>query len=680
MTTSSNLKIVPERAKPAPLQIVPKVSDAEVRAILIENEKSTLLRFSTAGSVDDGKSTLIGRLLHDSKNVYEDHIAALEKKAVSKGIEIDLSHLTDGLKAEQEQGITIDVAYRYFSTPHRRFILADTPGHEQYTRNMATGASTADLTIILIDARKGVVTQTKRHSFIASLLGVPRLLVAVNKMDLVSYEEEVYEKIRQEYTVFASKLGIREIRFIPVSALKGDNIVARSDTMSWYHGETIMEYLENVYVASDSNQVDFRFPVQYVVRPDQNYRGYAGQIKSGSVRVGEEVLVIPSMKKSIVKSIDYLSSDPSKCQLESASAPQSVTISLEDEIDISRGDMLVRPNNMPKVKQEFEAMIVWMNEEPMSLSKSYIVMHTSRETRGYIGDIKYRVDVNSLSREPGEPLKLNEIGRVSITTKAPLFIDSYNKNRFTGNFVLVDPENFLTIAAGMIIDRMPEDVEAGSKSKDIHSKNVRSQNVRSQDIRSQDIHREEGKINRALREKSFGHKAMTIWCTGLSGSGKSTIAKGIESRFFESQRPVYRLDGDNLRFGLNKDLGFSKENRTENIRRAAEVAKLFNDAGLSVICSLISPMREDRERAKEIVGAEHFFELYLSAPLSECEKRDPHGLYKKARAGEIKEFTGITAPYEPPLDAELTLDTAALSPDECIRLILEKLKTRHIKA
>jgi bifunctional enzyme CysN/CysC len=643
-----------------------RISDEEVRAILAKGEKTSLLRFSTAGSVDDGKSTLIGRLLHDSKNVYEDHISALEKKAQSKGsVGIDLAHLTDGLKAEQEQGITIDVAYRYFSTPKRRFILADTPGHEQYTRNMATGASTADLTIILIDARKGILTQTKRHSFIASLLGVPRLLVAVNKMDLVDYSQEVFESIKQEYTTFAAKLGVREIKFIPVSALKGDCIVERGDSMSWYSGETILEYLENVYVAGDGNSVDFRFPVQYVLRPDQNYRGYAGQIRSGHIQVGEEVMVLPSQRRSKIKSIDYLDVDPNKCSLESASAPQSVALSLEDEIDISRGDMLVRSHNVPHVRQEFEAMLVWMSETPMDCSRSYIVMHTSRETKSYINEVSYRIDVNSLSREEGQPLSLNEIGRVSITTRAPLFVDPYGKNRSTGNFIVIDEETFHTVAGGMIIDRQPQEV--------FHQA---SDEGTAQSPRSQFIHREDSVIDRRAREEAFGHKAVTVWCTGLSGSGKSTIAKALEDKLFQDKRPVYRLDGDNLRFGLNNNLGFSKDDRRENIRRAAEVAKLFNDAGITVICSLISPMAIDRARAKEIIGADSFIEVFLSTPLAECEKRDPHGLYRKARAGEIEGFTGISSPYEAPESADIEIDTSVCSVEVAVELLVREMVSK----
>jgi len=635
------------------------LTDAQVREILAKSERTTMLRFSTAGSVDDGKSTLIGRLLSDSKNVYDDHIAALEKKAKNKGEDqIDLALLTDGLRAEQEQGITIDVAYRYFSTPKRRFILADTPGHEQYTRNMATGASNADLTIILIDARKGVLTQTKRHSFIASLLGVPRLLVCVNKMDLVDYKQEVFDEICADYSAFSAKLGIKEIKFIPVSALKGDFIVAPSKNMPWYSGETVMEHLENVYIGADRNQIDFRFPVQYVIRPDQNYRGYAGQIRSGSISVGEDVVVLPSLRGSKVRSIDYMDADPAKRSIESAAAPLSVSITLDDEIDISRGDMIVRSHNIPQVRQEFEAMLVWMSEQPMDRARSYIIMHTSRQTKSYVTAVNYRVNVNSLHREEGKALELNEIGRVSITTKQPLFIDPYERNRSTGNFILVDEDSFQTVAGGMIIDRQPREI-AGVGGKN--------------SPRSADIHREDGSITRQARESYFGHRAVTVWCTGLSGSGKSTVAKALEARMFNDNRPVYRLDGDNLRFGINRDLGFSKEERRENIRRAAEVAKLFNDAGVSVICSLISPMREDRERAREIVGPESFVEVYLSAPISECERRDPHGLYRKARAGEISEFTGVSAPYEAPEQADLELDTSKLSVEESVELLIRKL-------
>ncbi len=635
--------------------VLQQASQADFQALIDQARESTVLRFSTAGSVDDGKSTLIGRLLFDSKNIYDDHLSAIEKATPASEGALSLALLTDGLRAEREQGITIDVAYRYFSTPKRRFILADTPGHEQYTRNMATGASTADVTIVLIDARKGVVAQTRRHSFIASLLGVPRLLVTVNKMDLVEYSKEVFEKIVADFSEFAVKLGIKDLRFIPVAALHGDNVVEPSKHMAWYHGETVMQYLENVYIGSDRNQVDFRFPVQYVIRPHQNYRGYAGQLQSGSIRVGEEVMVMPSQKRSRIRSIDCFEGGLGSGKLEVAWAPMSVAISLEDEIDISRGDMLVRPRNYPKARTDVDALVVWMSETPMDRRKEYLILHTSRESRAAISQIDYRVDVNTLSRMPAAELALNEIGRVSFKMRAPIFVDSYSRNRNTGSFVIVDSEDFRTVGVGMALDRI------GQSGKDEF------------ELSRRELHREEGAISRKDREQLFDAKAQTFWMTGLSGSGKSTVAKLLEERLFRDKRPVYRLDGDNLRFGLNRDLGFSKDDRTENIRRVAEVAKLLNDAGISVICSFISPYRADRENARQIIGDESFLEIYLATPLEVCEKRDPHGLYKKARVGELKEFTGVSAPYEEPLSPEITIDSSKLSPAECVDLIVTHL-------
>lgn len=630
----------------------------QFQKLLEEATKGSLLRFSTAGSVDDGKSTLIGRLLHDSKNIYEDQLSTLQKdsKGGEGGEKLSLALVTDGLKAEREQGITIDVAYRYFSTPKRRFILADTPGHEQYTRNMATGASTADLTIVLIDASKGVVVQTKRHAFIASLMGVPRLLVAINKMDLAGFDEGVYTKIRDEFEEFASRLGIKELRFIPVSALKGDNIVRASTQMPWFHGETIMEYLENVYIGGDINMVDFRFPVQGTQRPHQNYRGYSGQIASGIIHCGDEIMALPSMKKSRVKSIDIFGEPGKLKNLPSAQAPRSVTIVLEDEIDIGRGDMIVRSLNAPSPLQQFEAMLVWMSEERLDPQKPYLVRHTTRETKLIVNEIAYRVDVNTLSRTKTETLALNEIGRVSFTATMPLFLDSYRKNRSTGNFILIDPGTYRTVAAGMVIDRLPQNVRAKTPAS--------AANI------NPDLHEEKGAIDRKAREERSGHRAKTIWFTGLSGSGKSTLAKALEQKLFEGGRQIYRLDGDNLRGGLNKDLGFSAADRTENIRRVAEVARLFNEAGVSVICAFISPYENDRRSAREVIGAESFVEVYLETPLEVCESRDPHSLYKKARAGKLKEFTGVSAPYEPPKNAELVLNTANHDVSSCLDIIM----------
>lgn len=639
----------------------------DLNNLLHQSAHSSVLRFSTAGSVDDGKSTLIGRLLFDSKNVYEDHIQAIRQTSNQRNQSFQeaLAYLTDGLKAEREQGITIDVAYRYFSTPRRHFILADSPGHEQYTRNMATGASTANLSILLVDAQKGVVTQTKRHAFITVLLGVPRLLIAINKMDLIGYSEQRYLEIKEEFEEFATKLGARELRFIPVSALAGDNIVEHSNQMPWYSGETVLEYLENIYVASDVNLVDLRFPIQYVMR-EQNFRGYAGQIASGVMRPGDDVTVLPSLRQTKIKSIE-LSSGNDKSQLTLAFAPMSVTVTLQDEIDIVRGDLLARTNNIPQIKNQFEAMVVWMGDQPMQPDESLLIRHTTRESKVYIDQLRYKIDVNTLHRLPGDKLSLNEIGRLSLTSAKPLFLDTYQRNRSTGNFILIDPKTFLTVGAGMIIDRLPEEFLGGERSSSTAFDELPV---------SQNIHKEESAISRQEREKFFGHPACTFWFTGLSGSGKSSIAKQLERDLFRSGRPVYRLDGDNIRWGLNRDLGFSSQDRNENIRRIAEVAKLFNQAGISVICSFISPFKADRNSAREIIGTESFIEIYLNTPLEVCEQRDPHGLYRKARAGELHEFTGISSPYQPPEAPEITIDTQGNDIEDCVKIIRSTLKKR----
>jgi bifunctional enzyme CysN/CysC len=619
---------------------------------LEQNAAKDLLRFSTAGSVDDGKSTLIGRLLHDTKSIYEDQLAALESDSArigTAGSQLDFALLTDGLKAEREQGITIDVAYRYFSTPRRNFIIADTPGHEQYTRNMATGASTANLAIILIDARHGVVTQTKRHSFIASLLGIPRLLIAVNKMDLVGYAESVFDDIVREYRQFASRLGIVELKFIPISALRGDNVVEESRHMPWYRGEPVLDYLENVYIGSDRNLVDFRFPVQFVLRPHGDFRGYAGQIASGTVRAGDEVIVLPSMKTTRIQRITTFDGD-----LDYAFAPMSIAVTLEDAADASRGDLIVHRRNVPRMQSDFEAMMVWMAATPMDPAGTYLVKHTTRMTKVTMHSVAYRVDVNTLHRMPAAPLQLNEIGRVALQATHKLFIDPYSKNRFTGSFVLVDPASNDTVAAGMIIDRVPE-----SALRD-----------RPPAPRSQHVQIAPSAVPRRERERLLGQRACTVWLTGLSGSGKSSIAREVARRLHGAGRHVFVLDGDNLRLGLNRDLSFSQADRAENIRRVAEVARLFNDAGTIVLAPVIAPFREDRENARSIIGTEHFLEVYVSTPLAVCEARDVKGLYRKARAGEIEEFTGIASPYEPPERSFLTLDTSDVSVDACVERVL----------
>ena len=631
---------------------------------LERNGSKDLLRFSAVGSVDDGKSTLIGRLLHDTKSIYEDQLSTLraDSARVGTGPEIDFALLTDGLRAEREQGITIDVAYRYFSTPRRNFIIADTPGHEQYTRNMATGASTAHLAIILIDAAHGILTQTKRHSFIASLLGIPRLLVAVNKMDLVDHSQDVFDRIVGEFTEFATRLGIADLKFIPISALNGDNVVTWSPKMPWYHGESVLDHLESVYVGSDRNLIDLRLPVQYVIRPNQDFRGYAGQIASGVLKKGEEVLALPSMRTTRVKSI--LSYDG---EHEYAFAPMSITVTLEDEIDLSRGDLLVHPRNLPSVQSSFEAMLVWMADAPMETDRPYLLKHTSQTVKAVVKRVEYRVDVNTLSRAPSPALGLNEIGRVAFQTNQKLFLDPYKNNRLTGSFIVVDPISNGTVAAGMIIDRMPESqlrAPAGGLSA------PKSENIRA----------EVSPVSAGARERLLGQRAVTIWMTGLSGSGKSSIAQELERRLHEEGRHVYVLDGDNLRFGLNRDLTFSRGDRSENIRRAAEVARLFNDAGTIVLVPIISPFREDRDRARAIVGADRFLEVYLSTPLSVCEARDVKGLYRKARAGEIAEFTGISSPYEVPEHPSLALDTSALGLSECADVLQRAIEAKIRRA
>jgi bifunctional enzyme CysN/CysC len=627
-----------------------------IHEFLEQNATKDLLRLSTVGSVDDGKSTLIGRLLHDTKSIYEDHLHALKADSarVGTGPELDFALLTDGLKAEREQKITIDVAYRYFSTPKRNFIIADTPGHVQYTRNMATGASTANLAIILIDARRGILTQTKRHSFIASLLGIPRLLIAVNKMDLVDYSQGVFDRIMADYSDFATRLEVPDLKFIPISALKGDNVVERSQRMPWYHGEAVLDYLEDVYIGSDRNLVDFRLPVQYVVRPNLDFRGFAGQIASGAVKVGDEVLVMPSMKTSRIASILSFAGEHDQ-----AFAPMSVTVTLEDELDISRGDMLVHPRNLPRIQADFEAMVVWMAEEPMHPDRPYLVKHTTRTTKALIQKIAYRVDVNTLSRTPPAPLVLNEIGRVGFQATRKLFLDSYSKNRGTGSFIIIDPVSNNTVGAGMVIDRMPESQLRASREGAAP--------------KSENISREEGRVEARERERLLGQQPLTVWLTGLSGSGKSSIAKEVERRLHERGRHVVVLDGDNLRFGLNRDLSFSKTDRSENIRRAAEVARLFNDAGTIVLVPVISPFRDDRENAKRIIGERRFCEVYVATPLEVCEARDGKGLYQKARAGEIEEFTGISSPYEAPLSPFLRLNTAGRTVDECVEDLLIRI-------
>ncbi|MEZ4646091.1 MAG: sulfate adenylyltransferase subunit CysN [Chloroflexota bacterium] len=623
-----------------------------------------LLRFTTAGSVDDGKSTLIGRLLYDSKSIFEDQLEAVERASESRGDEeVDLALLTDGLRAEREQKITIDVAYRYFATPKRKFIIADTPGHIQYTRNMVTGASTAELAIILIDARKGVLTQSKRHGFLATLLRIPHLVVAINKMDLVDYNQEVYESIVQDYTEFAHLLNVQDVTYIPVSALRGDNIVDKSENMPWYDGPTLLHHLEHVNVGASLNNVDFRYPVQYVVRPNQNFRGYAGQVASGRIAKGEEVVILPSGLSSKITSIVTAAGE-----LESAKVGESVVLTLADEIDISRGDMIVRANNLPQKSNRVDAIICWMSDEPMKERGSYWVQHTTRLVNGYITELNYKIDVDTMHREEANTLTLNEIGRIQLTTTQPLYYDRYQLNRATGSFILIDPATNNTVAAGMI----------RSKSRNVEQ--LREGEVETTPARpkSSNVVWEQEGISLAQREERNGHKAAVLWFTGLSGSGKSTIAKKLEQRLFADGVHTMYLDGDNLRHGLNGDLGFSNADRQENIRRASELAKLAFAHGQVTLACFISPFTDDRRFARALVPDGRFFEIYVKCDLDVVKRRDTKGFYAKALAGEIDNFTGISSPYEEPQNAELVVETDIQSVDEIVSQIIAMLHERGI--
>ncbi|MBT2269121.1 adenylyl-sulfate kinase [Rhodococcus erythropolis] len=609
-----------------------------------------LLRVATAGSVDDGKSTLIGRLLYDSKSIFEDQLEAVERSSRERGDEYaNLALLTDGLRAEREQGITIDVAHRYFATPHRKFIIADTPGHEQYTRNMVTGASTADLALILVDARKGVLEQTRRHAFLSTLLGIPHLVLCVNKMDLVGWSQERFEEIKEEFRQFAIKLDVHDLTFIPVSALLGDNIVARTENMSWYDGPSLLHHLEQVHIASDRNLIDARFPVQYVIRPQKqtdadlhDFRGYAGTVASGVFKPGDEIVALPSGFTSTVKAVH----GPGGDVIDEAFAPSAVCIELTDDLDVSRGDQLCRLNNRPQIGQEIDAMVCWLTEQTtLSENNRYSLLHTTRSTKAQIVKLDYRLDVNSLHRdEKAESLSLNEIGRISIKTQQPLMFDPYRRNRVTGSFILVDETTGNTVAAGMI---------NGPTLKE--SRVV---------WHSSEVSREE-------RATTGG----TVWLTGLSASGKSTIAVELERRLVAAGIPAYRLDGDNLRHGLNADLGFSAEDRAENVRRVGAVAQLFADSGAVAVACLISPYREDRDRvraAHEAAGLK-FVEVYVDTPIEQCEARDPKGMYAKARAGEITGFTGVDDPYEAPAGPELVIRPEDGTPTELALRIMEVL-------
>lgn len=641
-------------------------SHLAVAEYLRRHENKDLLRFLTAGSVDDGKSTLIGRLLYDSKMIYEDQLAALQKDSVlhgTTGDDFDPALLTDGLKAEREQGITIDVAYRYFSTDKRNFIICDAPGHEQYTRNMATGASHCDLAIILIDAEHGVMPQTKRHSFISSLLGIRHFVVAVNKMDLVGYSEARFLEIRRDYEAFAAKLEVADVHFTPISALKGDNVVERSGNMPWHKGAPLLAYLEDVQVASDRNLIDFRFPVQYVLRPDATFRGFSGTVSSGIVRKGDDVVVLPAGRRTRVSSIVTFDGER-----EEAFAPMAVTLTTEDEVDISRGDMLAHVNNVPEVRTEFEAMLVWMHEVPLKAGNNYLLKSTTSTVPATVECLRYRYDIHTLRREDASTFDLNHIGRTAIRVHRPFCHDAYSRNRRTGAFVLIDRLTNATVAAGMILEQSPG---SGTTFPD-------ARRAAQDGVASRNITREGSLVSGEERRNLLGHGSATVWLTGLSGSGKSTIAKALEKRLVADGALAYILDGDNVRHGLNRDLGFSPEDRTENIRRIAEVAALMNNAGVLVITAFISPYREDRENARKIIGEDQFIEVFLDVPADICEQRDPKGLYKRARAGEIQGFTGIDAPYEAPETPSIALDTSRHTVEEAVEAITAKLKEAGI--
>ncbi|MFK7739099.1 MAG: sulfate adenylyltransferase subunit CysN [Planctomycetota bacterium] len=623
-----------------------------------------MLKLLTCGSVDDGKSTLIGRLLYDSEQVHDDVLEATSKassKFGTTGEEVDLALLVDGLQAEREQGITIDVAYRYFATDRRKFVIADCPGHVQYTRNMATGASACDLAIILIDARYGVLEQTHRHSFICSLLGIQHFVIAINKMDLVDYSQEKFDEIREAYSEFAARLNVRDIHFIPMSALKGENVVHRGESMPWFQGSPLLDHLDTVHVASDRNLVDLRFPVQNVLRPNLDFRGYAGTIASGVVRVGDQVTTLPSGKQSKVKSIETYDG-----KLEQAFAPMACVLTLEDEIDISRGDMISTPNNAPALANDVEAMVVWFDETPMRPGKSYLIKHTSAQTSATAADLRYRINVDTLRQESTPELKMNEVGRMHLQCARPLAIDAYQKNRGTGSFILVDRMSNATVGAGMIVERrIAKDALARrSESHDAGS------NVRLHDKR---------KVTPDDRSTRLGQKPFVMWITGLPRSGKSSIAYEIEKRLFGQQKFVQVLDGEILRLGINRDLGFSGADRWENQRRAAEIARLNVQMGVSTIIALVSPLGFERQQAREIVG-EHFFEVHCDAPLDVCEGRDGDNLYARARAGEIANVTGIDAPYEAPTKADLVLDTANDTLDNNVEKVLSWLAAKGFTA
>ena len=622
---------------------------SDINAYLHSHEHKSLLRFITCGSVDDGKSTLIGRLLYESKMIFEDQMSALEvdsKKVGTRGGELDFALLVDGLAAEREQGITIDVAYRFFSTDKRKFIVADTPGHEQYTRNMVTGASTADLAVILIDARRGVLTQTRRHSYIVSLLGIRNIVLAINKMDLVEYSQERFNEIERDYRAFAQQIGLTDITAIPLSAVYGDNIIEHGTNMPWYTGPTLMSHLENVPLEDASQTLPFRMPVQWVNRPNLDFRGFAGRIAAGQVKAGDRLKVLPSGRESRVARIVTATGD-----LQRAVAGQSVTITLSDEIDVSRGDVLVDTQEPPQAADQFEATLIGLTETAILPGRSYLMKLATKVVTATVNPLKHRVNVNTLEHLAAERLELNDIGVVELELDQPLVFEDYAKSRELGGFILIDRITNNTVAAGML-----------------HFALRRSQNVHWQFL----------DVNRVSRSQMNRQRPCVVWLTGYSGAGKSTIANLVEKKLFSLGHRTYLLDGDNVRHGLNKDLGFTEQDRVENIRRVAEVAKLMVDAGLIVLVSFISPFRAERDGARALMGEGEFFEVFVDTTLAAAEARDVKGLYKKARAGALKNFTGIDSPYEPPKSPEIRIDTSRLTPVEGADLIIDTLAKQGV--
>ncbi len=619
----------------------------DVDAYLATQENKDLLRFITCGSVDDGKSTLIGRLLYESKMLFEDQLSALEadsKKLGTQGGNLDFALLVDGLAAEREQGITIDVAYRAFATSKRKFIVADTPGHEQYTRNMATGASTAELAIILIDARKGVLTQTRRHTFIATLLGIKNLVVCINKMDLVGYKRETFEVIESDYRAFAASIGAKNITCIPASALVGDNIIDRSANMRWYQGATLMGHLETVPVGDDQSAKPFRMPVQWVNRPDQNFRGFAGTIASGTLKPGDEIRVLPSGKISRATRIVTYDGD-----LAEAVADQAVTISFADEIDASRGDVICAAKSPLEVSSQFEVEVLWMGDEAMLPGRPYVIKSGTKTLPGTLDKLKYKINVNTMEHAAAETLTLNEIGVCNLELDGPLAFAPYTENKTLGSFIVVDRFTNTTVGLGLIHFALR---------------------------RAANIHWQAMDVNKNSRAVLLKQKPTVLWFTGLSGAGKSTIANLVEKKLHSKGQLTYLLDGDNVRHGLNRDLGFTDADRVENIRRVAEVSKLMTDAGVITLVSFISPFRAERLMARESVGKDEFVEIHIDTSLDEAEKRDVKGLYAKARKGELKNFTGISSPYEAPENPELRIDTSSLSPEEAANEIVKFLERK----